>query len=136
VVVCGGGDPFGLIGNAVVAVNEVEPGVGWEVIEEGVGWRLSDVNLVPAHVWDFEFVWELEALDGAGDNVEAFVVSVFGGVREEELHTEADTEEGAICVDVIFEDVYEVMLVESGDGIAEGANAWEDDALCECELSW
>jgi hypothetical protein len=52
------------------------------------------------------------------------------------LHTEADTEEGAIGLDVIFKNVYEVMLAEGSDGIAEGTDAGEYDTCGVSKLCW
>lgn len=43
------------------------------------------------------------------------------------MHAEADTEEWSVGEDVFFDDVYEVMFMKSSDGIAEGANAREND---------
>lgn len=62
VVGCGG-DPGGVIGNTVITVDEIKPWAGREAAEDMVRRVPRELELVPAHMWDFEFVGELKSLD-------------------------------------------------------------------------
>jgi hypothetical protein len=79
-------------------------------------------------VGNLEFGWKLKAANGTGDDIKSLMVSVFERCGEQELHSEADAEKGAIGGNVVSEHIHKVMLVECSDGVAKGTDTGENDA--------
>lgn len=121
-------DETGVLGDDVIAVNEVEVWVRFVGRVEGaIG--LSDRDLIPAHVGHFERGREIEANGAAGEDAEPWVFAKFFAGIEEELHSEADAEEGSLGGDGLTDGIDETAGFEFAHGIGEGSNAREDETF-------
>src|SRR5439155_14944897 len=83
---------------------------------------LALAQLVPAHVRHFQTRHLGEAYHLAGKQVEAAVFAILVTGREQELHAQADAEELLALADVLPDRRRQPALVETSDGVAEGAD--------------
>ena len=116
----------------MVGVHEIEVRARGDAGEERA--VAGPLELVPAHLGDLELggvgeAGEIEPDHLAGKDAEAGVFAVFVADVEEELEAQADAQEGASGADRVAYGVDEVLRAEVGDGVAEGAEAGEDDLL-------
>lgn len=120
----------GLFGGVwVVAVYEVEFAVVFYAFENGVFSCLF--YGVPAHLGYFvEFACWFESFYLAGEQGEAICAVVFFAFVEEELHSDADSEERDAFADDFFYCVCQAGLFEGLHCGFCGSYAGEDDAFC------
>ncbi len=97
---------------AVVGVDEVDVRAVGDAVEDRV--RAPGLQPVPAHVRHREL--PLEAPDAAGQEAEAGVASVLLALLEEELHADADAEEGLSLLDRLAQDRHEAPPFDLGHG--------------------
>ena len=133
-VVTGGGDEPRVLGYHVIAVNEVEMRTGSNILQDRMV-RLSQCQRVPAHVRDLEVRLGLEPDDLARDDTQPLVFAVFIADIEQELQSQANSQEGLATVDGIVNRWHEIEPFEFGDRVAKCAHTRQHHAVGICQIA-
>src|SRR5262249_49066340 len=120
-----GSDNARILGLYVIRMYEIHRWVHWQIAEDRR--RFANVELVPAHVREFEAGNRIEAHDLAGEQGHTLIHTVLVTGREQKLQPQADAQEWLALVDVVFDRLDEIRFPQARDGITKRADAGEDE---------
>src|SRR5689334_5704230 len=79
----------------------------------------TEANLIPPHVWHFEFGRDFEPDDLARNNPQPFVLAVFVALVEQHLQSQADTKERLASLDCRANRVDQFTVTQGRDRVAK-----------------
>ena len=92
------------------------------------------MNLVPAHVWDFESGVGCKFSHNPRCDAETDHAGALLTRSKKKLVTEADADVGALCFQPLFERLPEPVLVKDADGISKGPLAGKNENIDPLEI--
>ncbi len=109
----------------MIGVDEVDRGTRFHSLQRRG--RGADAQLIPAHVRHLEPRHVGKTHHFAGKDIETGVKTIFVAAREKELQAQANAEERLARAEVVLDRAGQTGFVQSGDGVAEGADAGQHD---------